>query len=39
MFAIREGRDTVEMPDFEKAVEKVKGGELFRTEESGVMFA
>lgn len=39
MFAIREGRDTVEMPDFEKAVEKVKGGELFRAEESGVMFA
>lgn len=39
MFAIREGRDSVEMTDFEKAVEKVKGGELFKSEESGVMFA
>jgi proteasome regulatory subunit len=39
MFAIREGRDTVEMTDFDKAVDKVKGGELFKAEESGVMFA
>jgi proteasome regulatory subunit len=39
MFAIREGRDTVEMGDFEKALDKVRGGELLRAQESGVMFA
>jgi proteasome regulatory subunit len=39
MFAIREGRDTVEMDDFEKAVDKVRGGELLKAQESGVMFA
>ncbi len=39
MFAIREGRDTVEMADFDKAVDKVKGGEMLRLQESGVMFA
>ncbi len=39
MFAIREGRDTVEMGDFDKAVDKVKGGELLKAQESGVMFA
>ena len=39
MFAIREGRDTVEMGDFDKAVDKVKGGELLKSQESGVMFA
>jgi proteasome regulatory subunit len=39
MFAIREGRDTVDMNDFEKAVDKVRGGELLKAQESGVMFA
>ncbi|UCF07835.1 MAG: proteasome-activating nucleotidase [Thermoplasmata archaeon] len=39
MFAIREGRDMVEMADFEKALDKVRGGELLRAQESGVMFA
>jgi len=39
MFTIREGRDTVEMGDFEKAVDKVRGGELMKAQESGVMFA
>ncbi|UCG70979.1 MAG: proteasome-activating nucleotidase [Thermoplasmata archaeon] len=39
MFAIREGRDTVDMGDFEKAVDKVRGGELLKAQESGVMFA
>jgi len=39
MFAIRESRDTVDMGDFEKALDKVRGGELLRAQESGVMFA
>jgi proteasome regulatory subunit len=39
MFAIREGRNFVEMADFDKAVDKVKGGEMLRLQESGVMFA
>ena len=39
MFAIREERDTVDMDDFDKAVDKVKGGDLLKTQESGVMFA
>lgn len=39
MFAIRENRDIVEMADFEKALEKVRGGDLLKGEESGVMFA
>jgi proteasome regulatory subunit len=39
MFAIREGRDTVDLGDFDKAVDKVKGGDLLKTQESGVMFA
>ncbi|MEE9151353.1 MAG: proteasome-activating nucleotidase [Thermoplasmata archaeon] len=39
MFAIREGRDTVYMGDFGKAVDKVRGGELLKAQESGVMFA
>ncbi len=39
MFAIREGRDTVEMGDFEKAVDKVRGDEMLKAQESGVMFA
>lgn len=39
MFAIREGRDMVDMGDFEKALDKVRGGELSRAQESGVMFA
>jgi proteasome regulatory subunit len=39
MFAIREGRDCVEMDDFEKAVDKVKGSEMLKAHESGVMFA
>lgn len=39
MFAIRDGRDMVDMGDFEKALDKVRGGELSRAQESGVMFA
>jgi proteasome regulatory subunit len=39
MFAIREGRDTVDMGDFEKAVDKVRGDEMLKAQESGVMFA
>ncbi len=39
MFAIRENRDIVEMADFEKALDKVRGGDLLKGEESGVMFA
>jgi proteasome regulatory subunit len=39
MFAIRDGRDMVDMGDFEKALDKVRGGELSRSLESGVMFA
>ncbi len=39
MFAIREGRDTVDMDDFEKAVDKVRGDEMLKAQESGVMFA
>ena len=39
MFAIREGRDMVYMGDFGKALDKVRGGELLRAQESGVMFA
>ncbi len=39
MFAIRDSRDIVYMADFEKAVDKVKGEEMLRSQESGVMFA
>jgi proteasome regulatory subunit len=39
MFAIREGRDMVDMGDFEKAVDKVRGDEMLKAQESGVMFA
>jgi proteasome regulatory subunit len=39
MFAIREGRDMVEMGDFDKAVDKVRGDEMLKAQESGVMFA
>jgi proteasome regulatory subunit len=39
MFAIREGRDMVDMGDFDKAVDKVRGDEMLKSQESGVMFA
>jgi len=41
MFAIRDNRDTVGMPDFEKAITKVmhQGDEIGKPQESGPMFA
>ena len=39
MFAIRDGRDKVQMNDLEKAVDKVLGEALLKSEESGAMFA
>src|SRR5207249_5497211 len=39
MFAIREDRTVVTMVDFEHAVDKVLGGNLNRTRETGAMYA